>query len=187
MKAFWLKSLILCFLTISLIFPFSTQAQASSTDKSCPRGMVFIPGGTFTMGSDTHYPSEHSAADVTVDSFCIDRHEVTNAEFRQFVKATGYQTIAERPLSKEQFPNLADNQRQPGSLVFQPPSEGIQQVACLSWWHWTVGANRQHPYGPDSNIMGDEVNLLHNILTKVLITTVGWASLPVLIFNLGVF
>ncbi|NEP87005.1 MAG: formylglycine-generating enzyme family protein [Okeania sp. SIO2C2] len=156
MKTFYLKSLIIFFLTISLIFPFSTPAQASSTDNSCPEGMVFIPGGTFTMGSDSHYPSEVSASDVTVDSFCIDRHEITNAEFRKFVKATGYKTIAERPLSKSQFPNLTDDQRQPGSLVFQPPSEGIQQVAYLSWWHWTVGANWQHPYGPKSNIRGKD-------------------------------
>ena len=99
MKTFCLKSLILFFLTISLIFPFSTPAQASSTDNSCPEGMVFIPGGTFTMGSNTHYPSEVSASDVTIDSFCIDSHEITNAEFRKFVKATGYKTIAERPLS----------------------------------------------------------------------------------------
>ena len=83
------------------------------------------------MGSDTHYLSESSAKDVTVDSFCMDSHEITNAEFRQFVEATGYQTIAERPLSKEQFPTLTDKQRQPGSLVFQPPSQGIQQLSLI--------------------------------------------------------
>ncbi len=156
MKIFYLKSLILCLLTISLIFTFSRQAQASPTDNTCLEGMVFIPGGTFNIGSDTHYKSEKSATDVTVDSFCIDRHEVTNAEFRKFVEATGYKTIAERPLSREQFPTLTDEQRQPGSLVFEPPAEGIQQIAYLSWWHWTVGANWQHPYGPDSNIEGKD-------------------------------
>ncbi len=114
------------------------------------------------MGSDTYYASERSAVDVTVDSFCIDRHEITNAEFRQFVKATGYRTIAERPLSKEQFPDLTDDQRQPGSLIFEPPKEGLQQVAYLSWWHWVVGANWQHPYGPDSTIEGlDNYPVVH--------------------------
>lgn len=108
------------------------------------------------MGSDTHYPSERSAGDITVDSFCISRHEVTNAEFRKFVEATGYKTIAERPLPKAEFPDLTDEQRQPGSLVFQPPSEGIQQIAYLSWWHWVTGANWQHPYGPESSIVGKD-------------------------------
>ncbi|NEQ36693.1 MAG: formylglycine-generating enzyme family protein [Okeania sp. SIO3I5] len=65
--------------------------------------MVFIPGGTFRMGSHSHYPSEISASDVTVDSFCIDRHEITNAEFRKFVKATGDQTITERPYQNHNF------------------------------------------------------------------------------------
>ena len=162
MKIFCLKSLIFCFLIISLICSVSTRVQASPIDNKCPEEMVFIPGGTFNIGSDTNYESEKSASDVTMDSFCIDRHEVTNAEFRQFVEATGYQTIAERPLSKEQFPTLSEEQRQPGSLVFQPPSEGIEQVAYLSWWHWTVGANWQHPYGPDSNIKGkDNYPVIH--------------------------
>ena len=61
----------------------------------------------------------------------MDRHKVTNAEFCKFVEATGYQTIAERPLSKEQFPDLMDYQRQPGSLVFQPPKEGMQVETIL--------------------------------------------------------
>ena len=156
MKMFCLKSLILCLLTLSLFFSASPPAKASSIDNICPEGMVFIPGGTFNIGSDTHYESEGSADDVTVDSFCIDRHEVTNAEFRKFVGATGYQTIAERPLPTEKFPELSDEQRQPGSLVFEPPSDGIQQIAYLSWWHWTVGANWQHPYGSDSNLKGKD-------------------------------
>ncbi|MGB5771415.1 MAG: formylglycine-generating enzyme family protein, partial [Crocosphaera sp.] len=70
MKTFCLKLLIFCLLTISFIFPFSTQTQAASTDNSCPEGMVFIPGGTFNIGSDTNYESEKSATDVSVDSFC---------------------------------------------------------------------------------------------------------------------
>jgi formylglycine-generating enzyme required for sulfatase activity len=128
----------------------------------CPENMVLIPGGTFTIGSDTHYPSEGSAANVTVDQFCLDRHEVTNTEFQQFVQATGYQTVAERPLAQAQFPELTEAQRQPGSLVFEPPAPGIQQVAYLSWWHWTVGANWQHPYGPNSTLKGlDHYPVVH--------------------------
>jgi len=152
---------VLLFLALSA--PLDGAAIASpSSNPSCPEGMVFIPGGTFNMGSDTYYPSERSAADVTVDSFCIDRHEVTNAEYQAFVRATGYLTVAERPLSKDQFPGLTEGQRQPGSLVFQPPGPGIQQVAYLSWWDWVVGANWQHPYGPDSTIEGfDNYPVVH--------------------------
>jgi formylglycine-generating enzyme required for sulfatase activity len=131
--------------------PDQTQDQSSL----CPNGMVYIAGGTFTMGDDQSDYVEESAVDqVTVDSFCIDPYEVTNAEFTQFVDETGYVTVAERPLSKEQFPDLPDDQRAPGSLVFEPPDEGIEQVAYLSWWHWVPGANWQHPYGPDSNLEG---------------------------------
>lgn len=153
---------------------------ASINSAECPQGTVFIPGGTFNIGSKSYYPSELPAGDVTVDSFCIDRHEVTNAEFRQFVEATGYKTIAERPLPKEQFPGLTDEQRQPGSLVFQPPEEGIQQIAYLSWWHWVVGANWQHPYGPDSNIVGKDNYPVVHIAYDDAVAYAEWAgkSLP---------
>jgi len=175
----------LIYLAVSLFLGFSTPGNAAplssaSSDPSCPEGMVFIPGGTFTIGSDTHYPSESSAGDVTVDSFCIDRHEVTNAEFRQFVEATGYKTIAERPLPKAEFPDLTDEQLQPGSIVFQPPDEGIQQIAYLSWWHWVVGANWQHPYGPDSSIVGKDNYPVVHIAYDDAVAYAKWAgkSLP---------
>jgi len=86
---------------------------------SCLEGMVFIHGGTFRMGSDSdRFPEEKAADNVSVSSFCMDQHEITNAEFAKFVKATGYKTIAEIPLSKEEFPDLPDEQRLAGSLVF---------------------------------------------------------------------
>ncbi len=90
MKNSCLKLLIFCLLIISFICTISTPVNASPTDNKCPDGMVLIRGGILNRGSDTHYESERSATDVTVDSFCIDRHEVTNAEFRQFVEATAY-------------------------------------------------------------------------------------------------
>ncbi|NES84136.1 MAG: formylglycine-generating enzyme family protein [Moorea sp. SIO2B7] len=159
------RDLVGILLAVSLLFLFSTVLTSSPlafADSPCPEGMVSIPGGTFTIGSDTYYPSERSAVDVTVDSFCIDRHEVTNAEYQAFVQATGYVTVAERPLAKDQFPGLTEAQRQPGSLVFQPPAPGIQQVAYLSWWDWVVGANWQHPYGPESTIEGfDKYPVVH--------------------------
>ncbi|WP_242046224.1 MULTISPECIES: SUMF1/EgtB/PvdO family nonheme iron enzyme [Calothrix] len=122
----------------------------AATANPCPPEMVMIPGGTFTMGSDNSgYIEELSAQEVKVSSFCIDKYEVTNSQFAEFVKATGYVTVAERPLSKEQFPDLPDEQRLPGSLVFAIVQPGAKP---LSWWHWQTGANWRHPFGKESGI-----------------------------------
>ena len=146
--------LLVCVLFFLLLLAIAPPAFAANY---CPEGMVFISGGTFRMGDDSlKFPEERSAPNVSVSSFCIDQHEITNAEFAKFVKATGYKTVAELPLSKEEFPDLPDEQRLAGSLVFQPPKEDAQQVPFLSWWSWTVGANWQHPFGKDSSIQGKD-------------------------------
>ncbi len=159
-KTSWLKSLGLSLLITILLFSAPNQAKASVTDtataNSCPEGMVFIPGGTFNIGDDAHYPSEHGAKDVTVNNFCLDQYEVTNAKFDKFVQETGYITVAERPLSKEQFPNLSDEERKPGSLVFQMAEPGAKTIGYLSWWNWVPGTDWRHPLGPESNIKGKE-------------------------------
>jgi sulfatase modifying factor 1 len=153
-----MKRFLCLFITAALIALTSWGwggVIAIAAPAPCPSDMVYIPGGTFTMGSDhPDFVEEKIAEDVTVSSFCIEPHEVTNAQFAKFVDATGYVTVAERPLSQEQFPDLTDEERAPGSLVFQPPEEGIQQVAYLSWWHWQPGANWRHPFGSDSDIQG---------------------------------
>src|SRR5687768_13850655 len=83
--------------------------------------MVWIPGGTFLMGSDKHYPEEAPAHDVTVDGFWIDAHTVTNEEFRHFVDATKYVTSAERPPNPEDYPGAKPELLVPASVVFQKP------------------------------------------------------------------
>ena len=139
---------------VTLIF---NQVPSLAASSSCPENMVLISGGTFRMGSDhTEFLEEKPISEVRLDSFCIDTHEVTNAEFAKFGQETGYLTIAERPLSKQEFPDLSDAERKPGSLVFQTPKEGLEQIAYMGWWHWVTGANWQHPYGPESNIQGKE-------------------------------
>lgn len=126
-------------------------------DSPCPKNMVLIPSGSFTIGSDNiNYPEEQSAIDVAVDRFCIDRTEVTNAQFAEFTQATGYVTVAERSLSKEQFPHLSEAERSPGSMVFQMVKPGEKVLSPLSWWRWTLGANWQHPFGVESTIVGKE-------------------------------
>lgn len=120
-----------------LVFSPATLAAPLAVNP-CPSGMVLIPGGTFTIGSDdSGFVEERAATGVTLKPFCIDTYEITNAQFTEFVKATGYVTIAERSLSKEQFPDLPDEQRSPGSLVFQMAQ--AKQVSWLGWWHWTPG------------------------------------------------
>src|SRR5271165_4843571 len=68
-------------------------------------GMAWIPGGEFRMGSADFYPEERPVHRVAVDGFWMDAHPVTVAEFRQFVNQTGYQTVAERPLNRADYPD----------------------------------------------------------------------------------
>ena len=153
-----------------------TNALAETTP-SCPEEMVYIPGGTFRMGSDNQdFVEEKVVDDVTLDSFCIDNHEITNAQWSEFVKETNYLTIAERPLSKEQFPELQEEERKPGSMVFQPPEAGLQQVAYMSWWHWVRGANWQHPFGEDSDIQGQENYPVVHISYEDAVAYAQWAG-----------
>ena len=152
-----LTMLVLQSIAIAHLF-FSSPAIANPlTTNPCPKGMVLISGGTFTIGSnDSGFVEEQEAVDVTVDSFCMDQTEITNAQFAKFVQATGYVTVAERPLSKSQFPDLPDEQLLPGSLVFEIAKPGAKSVPNLSWWHWIVYANWRHPLGAESTIAGKE-------------------------------
>jgi formylglycine-generating enzyme required for sulfatase activity len=81
---------------------------------------VRLPGGVFTMGSADHYPEEAPPHRVRVDAFAIDATQVTNQQFAAFVSATGYRTVAERPLRPEDYPDAPPENLVPGSLVFTP-------------------------------------------------------------------
>jgi formylglycine-generating enzyme required for sulfatase activity len=146
----------IAFLFFAISLTFNNQAFAATTSLTCPENMALIQGGTFRIGSDNEYQEEKSANNVKVTDFCIDRREVTNAQFAQFVAETGYKTVAERPLSVEEFPTLKPEERKPGSLVFIPPEKGKTEVETLSWWHWVQGADWRHPQGPNSSIVGKE-------------------------------
>ncbi|KEF40804.1 MAG: gliding motility-associated lipoprotein GldK [Cyanobium sp. CACIAM 14] len=122
----------------------------------CPPGMAFIPGGRFRLGAAARLPEEGPAESVRLSPFCLATHEVTNREFAAFVAATGYRTVAERPLPAEQFPDLDDAERRPGSVVFHAlPQAGPHAggtLADVSWWRWAPGADWRHPEGPGSSI-----------------------------------
>ena len=83
--------------------------------------MVSIPGGTFRMGSDRHYPEERPAHQVTVDGFLMDATPVTNRQFAAFVEATGYVTFAEIAPDPKDYPGALPHMLKAGSLVFTPP------------------------------------------------------------------
>lgn len=146
---------------------------------ACSTGMTKIHGGTFTIGANNEFPEEKPAQSITVQDFCIDTHEVTNQQFAKFVEDTGYITMAERPLSVAQFPKLTEEERSPGSVVFQPIPEG-QPFQELSWWHWVQGANWRHPQGKNSTIEGKENHPVVHVAYDDAIAYGKWAgkSLP---------
>jgi formylglycine-generating enzyme len=116
--------------------------------------MVWIPGGTFRMGSDQHYPEEAPAHRVTVDGFWIDRTPVTNRDFRKFVNATDYVTVAEIAPDPKDYPGALPNMLRAGSLVFTPPKQPIDLRDWSQWWAFKFGANWKRPLGPRTSIAG---------------------------------
>ena len=114
--------------------------------------MIWIPGGTFRMGSDHHYPEEAPTHRVTVDGFWIDRTPVTNRQFKAFVKATGYVTTAQIPPDPKNYPGALPDMIYAGSLVFAPVPRITDLKDWSQWWTFMKGADWRHPYGPKSNI-----------------------------------
>ena len=124
--------------------------------------MVWIPGGTFRMGSDRHYPEEAPSHRVTVDIFWIDRTPVTNRAFRKFVNATGYVTTAELIPDANDYPGALPHMLKAGSLVFTPPKRPVGTRDWSQWWLFKFGANWRRPYGPRSSISGlDDHPVVH--------------------------
>ena len=114
--------------------------------------MVWVPGGTTMMGSDLHYPEEAPAHPVTVGGFFLDQHPVTNQEFAEFVDATGYRTLAERPPDVADYPGADPAQLVAASAVFDPPTHKVNLNDAYQWWVSVQGADWQHPESPDSDL-----------------------------------
>jgi formylglycine-generating enzyme required for sulfatase activity len=140
--------------------------QDSESASVSTEGMVWIEGGTYTMGSSDSYAEAHEGPEVVVEvsGFYMDATEVTNSQYAQFVEATGYVTVAERDIDWEQIkqelppgtPKPADSLLAAGSLVFSPPPGKVPLDNIHQWWLWVVGADWRHPLGPESNIEGKE-------------------------------
>ena len=109
------------------------------------REMVWVEGGEFRMGSDTHYPEEAPAHRVRVDGFYIDRYPVTNRQFATFVAATGYRTVAERPPNPADYPGALPHMLVPGSLAFHKTRGPVDLRDIRNWWVWKPGAYWRHP------------------------------------------
>jgi len=116
--------------------------------------MASIPGGIFSMGSNAHYPEEAPTHKVRVGAFWMDKYAVTNTEFRRFVDATGYVTLAERPADPANYPGAKLELLVPSSAVFSRPRSRVDMANAYNWWIYMPGANWRHPRGPLSSLQG---------------------------------
>jgi sulfatase modifying factor 1 len=180
---FSLAAAILC---IIAFYPLTTSMRASSNAPAntraafaptvpntqpppdpAPRGMVWIPGGEFSMGAaeptDMDMVGMSATTDsrpilrVYVDGFFMDRTDVTNAQFAEFVKATGYITVAEKTPTQTDFPGARPENLVAGAVVFSPPDHEVPLNDHFQWRSYVKGANWRHPTGSTSSIKGKEV------------------------------
>ena len=145
--------------------PFTaTVPNALRSSNVTPPGMVWVPGGEFSMGASDPPGMDHVGMQATedsrpvhrvyVDGFWMDQTDVTNAQFAAFVKETGYVTVAERKPRAEDYPGAPPENLIAGSVVFSPPNHMVPLNDHLQWWSYVHGANWQHPLGPSSDITG---------------------------------
>jgi formylglycine-generating enzyme required for sulfatase activity len=151
-----------------------SDANKAPPPGPAPEGMVWIPGGEFSMGSQVPSDGVCTMATITsindaqpihrvyVTGFWMDATDVTNKKFGKFVKATGYVTIAERAPTKEEFPTAPPENLVAGSVVFAPPAAAVPLDNHFRWWNYVKGANWRHPEGPPSDIEGrDDYPVVH--------------------------
>lgn len=170
---------------VSLVIGTVAVCPAASAQER-PPGMVWIPGGEFTMGGADPLarPDESPTHRVRVAGFWMDATEVTNTQFKTFVDATGYVTVAERPVDWEEIrkqvepdtPKPPDEMLQPGSLVFTPPDHPVDTRDYFQWWSWTTGANWRHPEGPGSNIEAKENHPVVHVAFEDAVAYCKWAG-----------
>lgn len=136
-----------------LFLSILTSACSQQEAPSAPEGMRFIPAGQFTMGIDhPMMPDAKPLHEVKLEGFFIDAHEVSNAEFKAFVEATAYITLAEKALNPKDYPGVDPSMLAAGSLVFSPPPPGKAARHYSQWWKFVPGANWRAPEGPGSSI-----------------------------------
>jgi formylglycine-generating enzyme len=139
-----------------------TVENKGPAPSTLPAGMVWIPGGEFSMGAKEDSSLNGVGMQATVDSrpihrvyvdgFWMDKTDVTNAEFSRFVRATKYVTVAERKPRAEDFPGAPPENLVAGSVVFSPPDHEVPLNNHFQWWSYVPGANWRHPEGPKSDL-----------------------------------
>lgn len=142
--------------------PVTDSIALPKRGEKAREGLVFVPGGTFRMGSDAHYPEEAPVHRVSVDAFWIDETPVTNAQFHRFVDETGYITFAELTPKASDYPGALPHMLKAGSLVFKQPGGKVDLKNWSQWWAFVFGANWRRPYGRGSWIKGlDDHPVVH--------------------------
>jgi len=149
------RTIKLFFISLALLACSADKNEIASADIT---EMAFIQEKSFRMGLEhPMMPEAGPVHDVKVDAFYIGKYEVTNAEYTEFVDATGYRTIAERPVSPEEFPGADPALLVPGSIVFRTPALPVSKRDPSQWWEYIPGASWRHPEGPGSTIV-DRMN-----------------------------
>jgi formylglycine-generating enzyme required for sulfatase activity len=144
----------------------TTKANVGGAPSQAPKGMVWIPGGEFSMGANDPPDMDEVGMKATedarpvhrvyVDGFFMDKTDVTNAQFAEFVKVTKYVTVAERKPRQEDYPTAPPENLVAGSVVFSPPDHAVPLTDHFQWWSYVPGANWRHPSGPASDIKGKD-------------------------------
>lgn len=165
--------------------PTIENKNTPPTNKT-PKGMVWIPGGEFSMGSNVEDESLCSIKGITkdaspvhrvyVDGYYMDKTEVTNEQFEAFVKATGYVTLAEKKPTIEEYPNVPVENLIAGSAVFTPTPAKVDLNNYIQWWSYVGGADWRHPKGPQSSIKGKEKYPVVHIAYDDAVAYANWAG-----------
>ncbi|WP_236653395.1 formylglycine-generating enzyme family protein [Streptacidiphilus melanogenes] len=150
--------------------------MSDTLDQTILRGMVRLHGGTFLMGSASYYPEERPVREAGVGAFWIDAHPVTVAQFRRFVKATGYVTVAERAPAAEDYPGADPEALVPGALVFTRPARPVGLDDWRQWWSYCPGAQWRHPHGPRSTTHGRELHPVTQVAFEDARAYAAWAG-----------
>jgi len=128
------------------------------------------------MGSDAFYPEEGPVHAVSVDGFWMDEHQVTVAEFRRFVRATGWVTIAERPLDPGDYPDADPDLLTPGALVFRKTAGPVDLEDYRNWWEYVPGASWHHPEGPGTTLDGRDRHPVVHVAWDDAVAFAHWAG-----------
>ena len=156
--------------------PQRSGAGGQAPGRPPSRDMLWVPGGTFSMGSNAHYPEEAPLHRVRVEGFWMDRTPVTNAQFLKFVKATGHLTLAERPADPALYPDALPDRLVPSSIVFVLPGAPVRLGDPYRWWQYVAGAHWRHPEGPGSSIKGREHHPVVHIAYEDALAYATWAG-----------